>query len=360
MHIKIRAALHVVWKNTGLLNILLLLLLGSWPLRTTAGGTNPGPAPQILATVDGLEITVADYHNLFQNAVRQKFYHRKVPERELAEFQREVLQDIIDQLLLLGEADRLGLTPDAADVQARLQKYEEQYQGQPDWLEQRDNAMALMEQRFNNDSLLERLRALVRDEVPTPGEEAIRAYYEANTGNFTRPEQVRASVILLRVSPTAPQDFWVSAQELAESLVFRIREGGEDFADLAREYSGHVESAGNGGDLGYVHQVMFSDQAQDAVNALQPGEISEPILLLEGLGIFYLQDRIAPELLPYQEVRERAVTMLHQQQKEQAWSALGQRLRSGVEVQIHGQHLLPLQGEADQEDTAVRKAAAPE
>ena len=57
--------------------------------------------------------------------------------------------------------------------------------------------------------------------------------------------------------------------------------------------------------MGYVHHGMLPEPAQKAVDQLKPGEVSEPVALLEGIGVFKLQGRKSPGAQSAGPVRER-------------------------------------------------------
>ena len=69
-----------------------------------------------------------------------------------------------------------------------------------------------------------------------PNEKEVKAYYAANQAQFTEPEQLRVSVILLKVDPSSPAATWKQVDEQAQALAKRAR-AGEDFAALARQHS---------------------------------------------------------------------------------------------------------------------------
>ena len=75
--------------------------------------------------------------------------------------------------------------------------------------------LAAVVPQLEADSLLERLGTLVKH-VPEPGEAVARAYYEKHKDLFVEPEQVKLSVILLKVDPSSPQAVWNSAKDEAQ------------------------------------------------------------------------------------------------------------------------------------------------
>lgn len=120
--------------------------------------------------------------------------------------------------------------------------------------------------------------------------------------------QTHARHILLR--PTGrqtAQDVLAKAQALREQAVT----GKADFAELARANS--VDgSARQGGDLGWALPGMFVPEFENAMNALQPGEISPPVASRFGVHLIQVVERrqIAPSPadqrnMARSEVRER-------------------------------------------------------
>ncbi len=71
----------------------------------------------------------------------------------------------------------------------------------------------------------------------------------------------------------------VNTYEEAEKIRARW-EAGEDFAALAREVSLDEESKEKGGDLGWI-PIGASDITEYAASNLEPGEVSEPLMLTE-------------------------------------------------------------------------------
>ncbi len=80
----------------------------------------------------------------------------------------------------------------------------------------------------------------------------------------TRAEQVHAAHIL------------VATREAADEVVARIN-GGEDFADVAREVSTDTGTAGTGGDLGWFPRGVMVDPFEEAAFSLDVGVVSEPV-----------------------------------------------------------------------------------
>lgn len=304
-------------------------------------GANPAHADSrpAFARVGDSVISAQEYDNALAVAARNKFYHGKPPEGEMAALQREVGEQLVARALLLREAKRRHLKLDAAEVQKTLREYEQRYAGSEQWKARRTQILPGLTQRLEEDSLLGQMESKAR-EVPVPNAGEVRAYYSAHPDKFTEPEQLRVSVILLRVDPGAPQTAWDKAYEEAGDIIKRLR-GGAEFAALARIHSSDA-SAEKGGDMGYLHRGMLPDGAQTVMDKAEAGEIPDPVRVLEGIAVFRLEDRKAARLNSFEAVRERARDLCRRDQSEQARNALVARLKKETPPQVNQSFYLPL------------------
>lgn len=117
-------------------------------------------------------------------------------------------------------------------------------------------------------------------------DEELRAMYEEES-----PEvEVRARHIMLQLPVDADQAARDSvAAELAE-LRQRILDGA-DFATLARQLSQDPGTAPQGGDLGFFGRGEMVAPFEQAVLALEPGELSDVVRTPMGLHLIRLDDR---------------------------------------------------------------------
>lgn len=313
----------------------------------------PGAAANkspVFATVGNIVITQQDYDIALEGAARRKFYHGRPPEGAIALLQREVGVTLVTNALLLREAQRRALKPDDAAIQKTLQQYEQRYRNNEQYKQNRAQLVQSLTKRLQEESLLSQLEKLVRN-VPPPNEKQMRDYYAAHPDKFTEPEQLRLSYILITVDPSSPTAAWEKARDEAQALVKRLRDGA-DFAALARAKSGDI-SAEQGGDLGYMHKGMMSDAVQETVDKLQPGAISDPIRVLEGVGIVRLSERKLPQLNSFEASQERIRELWLREQSERAWKSLIARLKKETPVQVDESRYLPLSTTAG--ERAVRK-----
>jgi len=317
----------------------LALLAAGGASAAPAAPAAPAAAAPVLAKVGDTVITVDEFNAAFVMAARNKFFHGKPPANDIAALQREVSDQLVARILLVKEAKQRGIKPDAGEIQKTLDGYERQYGGSENWKKNRDKMLASVKGRLEEDSVLAQLEKSVRF-APPPTEKEVRAYYAANPQKFTEPEQVRVSLILLRVDPSSPTEVWLKADAETHDILKKLQ-AGEDFATLAKKYSKDASSA-QGGDIGYVHDGMLPRGAHEIVKAMKVGEVSNPVQLLEGMGLIKLVDRRTPKLSPFEKVENRARDLLIRDRSDQAWARLIADLKKKTPTHVDQSQFLPL------------------
>jgi foldase protein PrsA len=124
-------------------------------------------------------------------------------------------------------------------------------------------------------------------------EDEIKAYFDENKDQFAQQEQVKASHILVEDEATA--------KEVKAKL-----DKGEDFADLAKEYSTDASNAEAGGELGYFGKGEMEAAFEEAAFAMKANEISGPIQTDYGYHIILVEDKKEAKEAVYEDSKEAA------------------------------------------------------
>lgn len=284
----------------------------------------------VFATVNGKPITVREYQSAYTAHIRGQFYHREgVAEERLQAARKEVADKLIERILLVDEANRRQIGLDDKKVDEVVAGYDRRYANSPMWKENRERMISGLRERIEEQNRLERLEQQVRN-LPTPNEQDVRAFYASRPDLFTEPAKLRLHTILLRVNPSAPDSAWLAARKEAAQLVEALRSGA-DFAETARRRSGD-RSAAQGGDMGYLHLGMVPEALQARIDKLEVGVVGEPIDVLEGVGIFRLDERVPARHRDFESVRERAADLLLRERQQSAWTEFVADLRRGADI----------------------------
>lgn len=166
----------------------------------------------------------------------------------------------------------------------------------------------------------------------------LKAYFDAHQEDFKRPEQVRLNYVMLDsdsfmdkvdVSDSELQDAYKAAianepdeerlashilvetgdsrtEDEAQSIIAEIQQKldqGESFSTLAEEYSDDIGSKTSGGDLGYVTRGMMVKPFEEALFAMEPGQISGAVESEFGLHLILLHEVVQPEVPDFESMR---------------------------------------------------------
>jgi peptidyl-prolyl cis-trans isomerase D len=141
-------------------------------------------------------------------------------------------------------------------------------------------------------------------------EDDLIAAYESDKAAAVLSEQRDSRHILIAVDDDRSEDAAMAA--IAE-LQSRL-EGGEDFAELAREFSEDPGSASQGGELGAVGEGLFAPEFEAALWALEEGQLSEPVRTEFGIHLIQLNRVIANEFPSFEESRAQIETRIRRDQ----------------------------------------------
>lgn len=161
------------------------------------------------------------------------------------------------------------------------------------------------------------------DQVEVSAEE-LQAEYEKEIANLG--EQRKASHILLETGDALNDE---QARAKLEELRQRIL-AGEDFAALAKEFSNDPGSAAAGGDLGYAGQGVYDVAFEEALFALQVGQVSAPVKSEFGWHLIRLDDIQAAEVPSLDSLKPQLERELKTQKVEQRFVEVTKELEDAA------------------------------
>ena len=264
-------------------------------------------APDVWAVVNGKEIKREEIDKYYRTRVNPE--GQEPSQEEALSLKLNVLDELINNEILLERAKKLNLEASDGEVEDKFTELKSPYT--EDEFQRR-----LKEQGATVDDLKSDLRRqlsiqkLLNREVVAKisiTDQDVSDFYNANRPQFNVAEpQYHIAQIL--VTPRKEQQIRnrknddatneAEAQRKVKMLMDRL-DSGADFAQLAMDYSEDMNTAGTGGDLGYVPESALnqSDPAlKRIVLGMKPGQVSQPIQLKEGYRILKLITRESPGL----------------------------------------------------------------
>ncbi len=128
-------------------------------------------------------------------------------------------------------------------------------------------------------------------------EDEIRAEYESTIANYETPEQRDSRHILISTADRSEEE----AEALATDLLTRIN-GGEDFGELAKEFSDDPGSGAEGGNLGWAEAQVYVGAFRDALFSMTEEEVRGGVKSEFGYHIIQMLGRRGGETKPFDSV----------------------------------------------------------
>ncbi|NEX15275.1 MAG: peptidylprolyl isomerase [Halochromatium sp.] len=140
-------------------------------------------------------------------------------------------------------------------------------------------------------------------------EVSLREQYQLRLDEFTAPEERQARHILLSVPVDADQQRLEETRERLQAIQQRLA-AGEPFAEVAAEVSEDPGSAGQGGELGWVGRGSLDPAFEQAVFALEPETLSDPVRSRFGYHLVEVLAVRGGEPRPFEAVKETLIADL--------------------------------------------------
>jgi parvulin-like peptidyl-prolyl isomerase len=285
-------------------------------LSVSAAGADVRVIEEIIAKVNGDIITRTDLErsrSQFVSELKARGTAGSAIEKALAEREKDILRDKIDQLLLIQKGRELGINVDGdvskyiANIQlstgiAEPEKFqavirEQTGQSYEDWRSE-----------IRNGYLTQRvIREQVGRQITIPRAE-LQKYYDEHKDEFVREERVFLREIL--ISTEGKDEAGVAAaQKKALDLSARAKKG-ERFYELAQQNSDSVTKA-QGGELGGFKRGELDPKIEAIVFMQDRGFVTDPIRVANGFLILRVDEKHKAGLAGFEEVENEIMEKLY-------------------------------------------------
>ncbi|GAB6125589.1 SurA N-terminal domain-containing protein [Humidesulfovibrio idahonensis] len=280
----------------------------------------------VIALVNGKAITKYE-HDERMRPVYEQTRGRTLTTDEISQvatLRRQILDQMIDDILIQQEAARYKLKITDVEVDTQVKDFLAKRQMSEDEFKKQ-----LTLQRMSREDFMRNMRrdmikhqligGVVTNKVVVTDSEVEQRYNERKA-EFSKDSMVQLALILV---PTA---------EAAQGLKAQIEAGQISFADAANKYS-QGPGVGSGGDIGYVAWKDLAPEWNRALAGLKPGQISAPVQVQEFAGLLEVVSLKEGEELPLDSVREQIFQSLHEAKFEKVFTEYMQKLRDKAVIE---------------------------
>ncbi len=275
--------------------------------------------PDVVLRVNGRKVTIEQYRAALKRLLPEGTTN--IGPEELKALKRNLIEQLIEEELILREAERLGIKVSDSEVRAEVRTIKRGYAKKAfnDAIVARYGNMEKWRDEIRKKLLIRKVVDRVINSRIKGSEEEAKAYYEENIDDYVVPEQVRARMIL------------VKTEDEAREVLKRLKK--EDFAKVAREVSISPE-AQNGGDLGFFSRGEMPKEFEDVVFKLKKGQISGIVQTPYGYHIFKVEERKKGRKLRFEDVKERIMEKLKREKADMEFRKWMLELKKTAKIEV--------------------------
>ncbi|MGL5713115.1 MAG: peptidylprolyl isomerase [Paraclostridium sp.] len=305
--------------------IALILAIALGLMATACSSKEP------VALVNGTEISLECFEKTaatYKESV-EKIYGESTWEQEIGEgikYKDELKKVILDQMIqeevIYQEAKKENLEAKEEDINTKFNELKESISNDEEYAKfLKDNGIddEFLKYQLIKDMSIQNYKEKFDKETEVSDND-MKKYYEENKDKYIENE-VKASHILISTvddktnEPLSDKDK-KEARKKIEEIYTKVK-AGEDFTELARQYSQDEYSAVNGGNLGFFGKGKMVVEFEETAFSLEKGEVSEIIESQFGYHIIKVTDKKYKEH-SFDEVRDDIKEqLLYQQYSEQ-------------------------------------------
>ena len=316
--------------NVFIIVVLILMALPSWAAEEKKESLENA------AKVNEKVITQHDLEQEMKPVIQRMSMQGQTPDKsKIAEIKKRILGNMIDRELLFQDSSKKGIKADEKKVEEQLADFKKRF---PDEKQFTD---ALSKMGISIESIKKQIREqltiqqLVETHIGKDikiSDADTKKYYDANPQYFKKPEQVKASHILIKVDPKADDAAKAAARKKIEDIQKKLKNGG-DFAALAKEFS-EGPSNKNGGDLGFFRKGQMVKPFEEAAFKAKPGEITDIVETQFGYHIIHVVEKKPESITPYAEVKTKLEKVLKQQKIRESIGIYIENLKKESKIEI--------------------------
>jgi peptidyl-prolyl cis-trans isomerase SurA len=182
---------------------------------------------------------------------------------------------------------------------------------------------------------IERLKLMgqeVRAKIQV-GEKELMEYYNANLKSFSTDASFRARHIFFRLTKN-PDPKEIQHVMTTALMVLQKARSGDDFSELAKQYSEDPQAAKDGGDLGFFKKGDMLPEIENNVINMKPGDISDLVVTPAGFHIIKLEERTPGKTRAFNELKGEIEELLYKKKSEERFNQWLADLRKAAAIEI--------------------------
>lgn len=294
------------------------------------------PQPQVVATVNGLEIHQDQLDREVKN-ITARMRNQLPPERiaqEKNKILNQALNNLVVQNLLWSSVDSENVEVQDSEVEAALENVRASLPPDlpfTDFLKRSELTQTELAENIRTEL---RIKALVMQNIgepPPPTDEDISKFYEANKEQYKVPDRVETDYYLVRVPKDADPVLTQERIDLASTIQAFAAEGKPVSEILAMYPDSEIVRGGPG----IFARGQIEKNLEEVLFALETNQTSEVSNSPLGLHIFRAKKHMPAGVLSLGEVKESISNGLTQRETQNRINTFMADLREKAQIEVH-------------------------
>jgi len=298
---------------------------------------------EIVARVNNQIITQSEFTHSKEELRKEAQQQDPVnAEKLVAERDKDVLRDLIDQELLLGKGKDLGITADTEVIKKLDEMRKDMKLDSMEELEKAAQSQGVsfedFKQNLRNQIITQQVIGKEVGSRLNINKDDEKKFYDEHKAELEQPESVRLSEILVSTE-AKPKDSADEAKRLeaaqakADDLLAQIRKGAK-FEDVAKKGS-DGPTAAQGGDLGDFKRGTLAKEIEEKTFAMKANEVSDVIHTKQGFIILKVTEHRSAGIPPLSEIEPRIQDALYMKRLQPALREYLTKLREDAYIKIY-------------------------
>ena len=247
------------------------------------------------------------------------------------------LQDAINFKLIEEKSKEFEIEIKDSEVEAEITQFLEgrglNKNALLEYLNQQDRTYEEYKEDFRNQLLLRRFQGrFILSQIKVTDKD-LETYYLKKSGAPSELVELDVRQILIRVSSDATKEVTNAKEALAKEVVQKLA-GGMAFQEAVKLYSDDPKARTDGGLMRAMRMKELSPKIRIALEKLEKGKFTEPVLTPNGFHIFLLEEKRFSNNSDFQKQKDQLEAELKSQEilsQTRKWLA-SERQRSKVEI----------------------------
>ena len=295
--------------------VVLMLLVSVFVSGTACG-------KKIAATVNGEPIYMEEVDKQLEQLGQQhQSLEGQQGEEYKKQFQKQILDDLIEQKLVLQEAEKEKIKVSDKEIDDWIKQAKQQFPSEQEFeskLKELNLTIEELKKNRKEQLLRQKMIEKITKDIKVTDKE-VEDYYKKNKEELKEPEKVKIKWIIL------------SEEKKAKEVLKELEEGA-DFAEVAKRESIDTATKESGGVLGLRSKNELPPEVAEEAFKIELNKLSELIKMQQGYAIIMVEEKQPEKQKTFDEAKEEIKNRLLSEKQSKAYQDWIEKVKKKAKI----------------------------